>query len=83
LIPAFLLWLNERPDLSHNPVHKAVLGMYMFHYFYRSFVYPFLLNGKPAPLATVGSAVFFCLLNGYLQGMEASKSSALEKITLQ
>ncbi len=72
IIPAFLIWRADRPDLLANPVHQAMLGMFMFHYFYRSFIYPFFLKGKPAPLATILSAVAFCTLNGYLQGMLAT-----------
>lgn len=43
--------------------------MFCFHYFFRSWVFPFLLNqGKPVPLGIVAMAFGFCVWNGWMQG---------------
>ena len=69
LIPAAMLALApERRCLASLP-NVALLVMYMGHYFYRSFVYPFRLRGgKPMPVGVCLLAAAFCLFNGYLQG---------------
>jgi len=67
LIPAGLL-LSSPAAFSNNHVHLILLSMFMFHYLYRSFVYPFFVRGKPTPVVIVLFAFSFCVYNGYLQG---------------
>lgn len=42
--------------------------MFLWHYFYRSFIYPLSLRGQSTPIVVVLLAVMFCVWNGYLQG---------------
>ena len=62
----------------------ALLCMFITHYAYRAFVFPFRIRGgKPMPIGLCFLAAAFCLANGYLQGrawtafdvIEASNSS--------
>ena len=48
-------------DNAFKPVPLILLGMYMFHYLYRSFIYPFRMRGghKQKPLVT--GLLAFCL----------------------
>ncbi len=71
-LPAFLLC----PGLAlFGPGEKSLVtyvlaGMWMFHYFNRTFVFPFRLNtqGKKMPISIALSAVFFNSVNGFLNG---------------
>ncbi len=51
-----------------NRTAWAFLAMWQFHYFYRAFIYPFLLRGneKRLPASVVGLGVFHNLVNSYL-----------------
>jgi 3-oxo-5-alpha-steroid 4-dehydrogenase 1 len=55
---------------TQAPVAVLFLAMWLFHYVYRAFVFPFLLPGsaKPMPLAILLSAAFFNVVNAYLNG---------------
>lgn len=69
--PAFLLpllmLLTSACSTSHY--NKIVIGLFMFHYFYRSFIYPVAIRkGKPMPLDTFLAATLFCAVNGFAQG---------------
>lgn len=81
-IPSWLGWmLMEAPSLLAMGVCFAVhppllpgawvfLALWALHYTNRSFVYPLRNPGgkKPMPLFICGSAIFFNLVNGYLNG---------------
>jgi len=53
-----------------DPLSILFLGLWLLHYLYRSFVYPFLGSGKkqPMPLVIALFGCLFNLFNGYLQG---------------
>lgn len=60
---------------SGDPAHAAatpnqiLAGLFCFHYFFRSWVFPFLLNQpKPVPAGIVAMAFGFCVWNGWMQG---------------
>jgi hypothetical protein len=45
-----------------------LLGLFLFHYTYRAFVYPIRMrNPSPMPILLMFSAFLFCSLNGYMQ----------------
>ncbi len=48
----------------------VMIGLFTFHYLYRSLVFPFRLHtkGKKMPLVIVGSAVLFNCINGFSLG---------------
>ena len=68
--PAVLLflaiyWIGENASAT---VPLVFLGMWQFHYVYRTFVYPFRRrdNGKRMPLIVVAMAIAFNCLNAYI-----------------
>lgn len=69
LIPSFLIPMIR----SDRPVSTLILfmvGLFIIHYFHRSFVYPLFLKtkGKRMPLVIVFSAILFNGVNGFLFG---------------
>ncbi|KAF1770670.1 hypothetical protein GCK72_002491 [Caenorhabditis remanei] len=64
-IPFYFYWTDQ---------HLTEFGQFltclmMFHYAYRSFIYPFLLNSKNrTPAKIVLMAFAFCTWNGFIQG---------------
>lgn len=56
--------------VEKTEVHWLVLGMYWLHYVHRALIFPFRLKtrGKRMPVAIMGSAVFFNLVNTGLMG---------------
>lgn len=67
LVMALLFALGDRQG---NRVAWVWLALWELHYLHRVFVYPLRLRGGTAkmPLAIVGSAIAFNVINGYLQG---------------
>jgi len=67
LVVTALFWLGPH---NRGPVAWVLLAMWLAHYLYRAFVYPFLRRdrGRTVPLAIPAMAVLFNLINGYLQG---------------
>lgn len=59
--------LGNRPA---NVVALVFLALWLVHYVYRAFVYPWLLpeGARPMPLMVVVSGVFFNNVNAYLNG---------------
>lgn len=52
-----------------QPVAVAFLFIWLFHYTYRAFLFPFLLRGKKTmPLVIVASGFFFNIVNAYING---------------
>jgi len=51
-------------------VAEIFLGLWLCHYLYRAFVYPWLLpaSSRPMPIVVAGSGAFFNLVNAYLNG---------------
>ncbi|XP_072880473.1 3-oxo-5-alpha-steroid 4-dehydrogenase 1 [Hemitrygon akajei] len=71
-IPLYLVFrASNRPLLLPN---QLLLGMFICHYSQRSLLFPVLIRGgKSTPLTTFASAIVFCIVNGYLQGMNLVK----------
>lgn len=61
----FLAGTGERP-----PVTWVFFALYVFHYIHRTFIFPLRLRtkGKQMPLAIVFMAIFFNLINGFING---------------
>jgi len=57
-------------SLKHNLVTWILFGLYALHYVNRTMVFPFRLRtkGKKMPLAIVFMAIFFNLINGFING---------------
>ena len=70
-IPVFLVMLAiwwASPSKWHLP-QLVLFGLFELHYFQRSLVFPFLMNGKSKmPVAIMLMGVVFNLINGFLQG---------------
>jgi steroid 5-alpha reductase family enzyme len=64
---ALLFFISERKG---NPVAVVFCVMWLTHYVYRSFVFPFLIRtpGKRMPVIIMMSAVLFNVGNSYLNG---------------
>lgn len=61
------LWLCS--DRSDNVVLIVMTSFFLFHYFQRSFVFPFLIKGKSVmPLSVILMGVTFNLVNAYMIG---------------
>lgn len=62
-----LIWFGDPACMISLP--NQVLGaMFLTHYVYRAFIYPFRMRGgKPMPLIICLLASTFCAFNGYLQ----------------
>jgi len=64
LVTVFFILGN---DFSH--VKIIFLSMWLLHYIYRTFIFPFRMRlGAGMPLIIASSGFFFNLVNGYLQG---------------
>jgi 3-oxo-5-alpha-steroid 4-dehydrogenase 1 len=67
--PLLLFIFYIYSDKTLNPVFIIFLIIWEYHYFYRTFIYPFTLkNSKPVSLSIVLMALIFNSANGYLQG---------------
>jgi protein-S-isoprenylcysteine O-methyltransferase Ste14 len=62
------LWASS--DRRANPASAILAALWVGHYVYRAFVFPFIRRGQghPMPLAIVGMACLFNLVNAYLNG---------------
>ncbi|KAH0618042.1 hypothetical protein JD844_016992 [Phrynosoma platyrhinos] len=68
LVPLALALSGHGARLGDWP-NRILLGLFLGHYAYRAFIFPFLIRGgKPTPLLTCSLAFIFCMYNGYLQG---------------
>lgn len=62
-----LFWLLSPRRFEAVPMTMALL--FLFHYFQRSFIFPFMLRGKSRmPLAIIAMGVIFNLINSYMIG---------------
>ncbi len=68
LVSLFVCIFPLRGSLSN--VSWVLIGLFCFHYFNRTFIFPFRLHtrGKTMPLLVVGSGIFFNLVNGFSLG---------------
>lgn len=70
-MPVFvvMLYLWGMSDVKFELPYLIFFLIFQFHYFQRSFIFPFLLKGNgKMPLAIMGLSVIWNLLNGYIQG---------------
>mmetsp|Transcript_30289 Transcript_30289/g.58445 ORF Transcript_30289/g.58445 Transcript_30289/m.58445 type:complete len:272 (-) Transcript_30289:269-1084(-) len=68
IVPVLLLPFYRAEALYSVP-NLLLLSMFLLHYAYRAFVYPFRIRGgKPMPVVICSLAATFCAFNGYLQG---------------
>ncbi|XP_012936789.1 3-oxo-5-alpha-steroid 4-dehydrogenase 1 [Aplysia californica] len=76
-VPLFVAFYSECPKES-NVLNRFALGLFLFHYFQRTFIFPMLIRGgKPTPMVPFVMAIFFCMLNGYLQSTHLLKFADL------
>lgn len=68
LIVLYLWVMSPYPDVRHVP-YIVFLLLFEFHYFQRSFIFPFLLKGKSEmPIVIMIFSVVWNIVNGYIQG---------------
>lgn len=61
------LWITGNEPF--NPILLTFFLLFELHYFQRTFIFPFLMNGKSRmPLSIIGCGVLFNVINGYMQG---------------
>ena len=66
-IVMLIFWLSSPRQWEITPLILFLL--FQFHYFQRSFIFPFLLKGKSKmPIAIMLMGVLFNTINGYMQG---------------
>jgi len=67
LLMTVYFFLGRRP---HSPVAVVFLGLWLFHYLYRAFLFPLLLpaTSRPMPLLVLASGALFNVVNTYLNG---------------
>lgn len=71
IVPLICLAIAPAPVPLAN---KVVLGMFLAHYFQRSFIYSLRIRGtKGSPLSLTLGAFFFCAGNGLLQGLALTR----------
>ena len=72
----FLAMFLQGPNSTSAPA-LILAAMFLAHYFYRAFVYPFRMRGsdKTKPLLTVAMAFVFNIFNGSLNGWAISALS--------
>jgi len=73
-LPSFIVPLIFLMCRSMNgqalPPGAVFLGLFMFHYFQRSYIYPWLLRGRPYILFNWCCAVFVTTINGTMQALD-------------
>ncbi len=72
-IPSFLIILYfylESPNI-HSVYLNLVFFLWLFHYFHRALIFPFMTRtkGKKIPLVIVVMGLFFNFVNAYLNGV--------------
>ncbi len=64
-----LLYLWAQSDVKWQLPYLLFLFIFEFHYFQRSFVFPFMLKGESKmPITIMGFSMIWNLINGYVQG---------------
>ncbi len=68
--PATFAFFFLRGDQIKTPVTWLFLGIWLLHYGYRSLIFPMRqrTRGKRMPVAIMASAIFFNVVNGFLNG---------------
>jgi 3-oxo-5-alpha-steroid 4-dehydrogenase 1 len=72
--PVLLIFFFSLGAENITPLTIFIICLWVLHYIQRSFIYPFLMkNGrKPMSLSVVGMAIFFNVVNSYLNGSAVS-----------
>uniref|UniRef100_A0A1A7Y6U8 3-oxo-5alpha-steroid 4-dehydrogenase (NADP(+)) n=1 Tax=Iconisemion striatum TaxID=60296 RepID=A0A1A7Y6U8_9TELE len=66
-LPLALVFWTSTAKTSLLP-NQLLIAMFLCHYFQRTLIYPFLIQGgKPTPFASFALAFVFCIYNGYMQ----------------
>lgn len=69
LVAPILLYAVGPADVKERLPNQILLGMFVFHYFNRTVIYPLRIRGgKPTPFLVCLLATFFTTVNGYVQG---------------
>jgi hypothetical protein len=77
IVPMAMLWRALRGGAALSATQALLLAMFLAHYLWRSFAYPWLCRGgKPTPSLLWLMASAFCICNGYLQVLWMSPSLA-------
>lgn len=64
--------LTQSPEEGVCPDQALLFAMFLMHYTWRSFAYPWMQRGgKPMPAFIWAMASAFCMFNGYLQVLAA------------
>jgi hypothetical protein len=77
---SFWFWMGNG---ERNAVTYFLYGLYMAHYIYRGWIYPWLTNtfGKKMPLLICSSAVFFNLCNTFIVGTYLGNFAEYDVVT--
>jgi hypothetical protein len=83
-LPALLVFVYFT-QLTTNWLNLLLLtafALWVWHYFNRAIIYPFRLKtkGKKMPVVIMGSAIFFNLVNGFINGYWLSHFAPEDKI---
>jgi 3-oxo-5-alpha-steroid 4-dehydrogenase 1 len=73
IVFAYVFFAKGTEAHQRSLANLTLASMFLFHYFYRSFVYPFFLRGRPTPLLPAVLAFTFCTLNGWLQATQLAR----------
>ena len=71
LVVVYWLYFHVEGDVraKSSLVNRILLGMFTYHYIYRTCIFPLRLRGgKKTAFAPFFMAFTFCLINGYMQG---------------
>ncbi|KAL8603212.1 hypothetical protein ACOMHN_025227 [Nucella lapillus] len=81
VVPLLLLVFSDCPQ-SGQWRNQVVLGLFLIHYFQRTFVFSLLIRGgRPTPVVTFLMALSFCVFNGYLQGAYILRRADLSSLS--
>lgn len=80
-LPSFLIIFLFTVISIRNSYALFLAGIWLFHYFYRTFLFPFKLHtkGKKMPLSIIVSAIVFNSVNATLNGYYLSEFASYEK----
>uniref|UniRef100_T1JHU5 3-oxo-5alpha-steroid 4-dehydrogenase (NADP(+)) n=1 Tax=Strigamia maritima TaxID=126957 RepID=T1JHU5_STRMM len=67
-VPFLVYVYTDRVMLAVSYPNKILLSLFLLHYFQRTLIFPWLLQGtKPSPILISLFAFLFCTYNGFLQ----------------
>lgn len=78
---SFWFWMG---DSEKTPLNLFIYSLYVGHYVYRGYIFPFLTRtkGKKMPISITFSAVFFNLMNTFFIGYQLGFMGGREDIPL-